>query len=56
MKTSVRWLLFECQGLGLAILSNRSRPKSWQRKRVSNIPTVPDWKIEIGVVRVPSVR
>ena len=56
MKSPVRWLLFEYQGLELVILSKPFETKKLAEKaRLKYLDRVAR-KIGIGVVRVPSVR
>jgi len=56
MKTSVRWLLFEHQGLELIILSKPFKTKKLAEKARLKYPDRLRRKIGIGVVHVPSVR
>ena len=53
MKISVRWLLFEYQGLELVILSKGFRTKKLAEKARLKYPDRMRKKIGIGVVRVP---
>jgi len=46
MKSSVRWLLFEYQGLELVILSKLFKTKKLAEKAVSNIPTASVGRLE----------
>jgi hypothetical protein len=54
VKTSVRWLLFEYQGLELVILSKAFKTKKLAEKVRLKYPESARRKIGIGVVRVPS--
>jgi hypothetical protein len=53
MKTSVRWFLFEYQGLELAILSKPFKTKKLAENERQKYPDRVRRKIGIGVVRVP---
>jgi hypothetical protein len=52
MKTSVRWFLFEYQGLELVILSKGFKTKKLAEKARLKYPERDRRKIGIGVVRV----
>jgi len=52
MKTSVRWLLFEYEGLDLVILSKPFKTKELAEKARLKYPDRIARKIGIGVVRV----
>ena len=52
MKTSVRWFLFEYQGLELVILSKPFKTKKLAEKARLKYPDRERRKIGIGVVRV----
>ena len=52
MKASVRWLLFEYQGLELVILSKPFKTKELAEKARQKYPERVRRKIGIGVVRV----
>jgi len=54
MKTSVRWFLFEYQGLGLVILSKGFKTKELAEKARRKYPDRERRKIGIGVARVPN--
>ena len=54
MKSSVRWLLFEYQGLELVILSKPFKTKKLAEKARLKYPDRVRRRIGIGVVRVPS--
>jgi hypothetical protein len=54
MKTSVRWFLFEYQGLELVILSKGFKTKKLAEKARLKYPERDRRKIGIGVVREPS--
>ena len=54
MKSSVRWLLFEYQGLELVILSKLFKTKKLAEKARLKYPDRERRKIGIGVVRVPT--
>jgi hypothetical protein len=56
MKSSVRWLLFEYQGLELVILSKPFKTKKLAEKARRKYPERRAKKIGIGVVRVPATR
>jgi hypothetical protein len=56
MKSSVRWLLFEYQGLELVILSKPFKTKKLSEKARRKYPERRAKKIGIGVVRVPATR
>ncbi len=53
MKSSVRWLLFEYQGLELVILSKPFKTKKLAEKARLKYPDRERRKIGIGLVRVP---
>ncbi len=53
MKSSVRWLLFEYNGLELVILSKPIKTKKLAEKARLKYPERERRKIGIGVVRVP---
>ncbi len=53
MKTTVRWLLFEYQGLELVILSKPFKTKKLAENARLKYPDRERRKIGIGVVRVP---
>jgi hypothetical protein len=53
MKTSVRWFLFEYQGLELVILSKGFKTKKLAEMARLKYPERDRRKIGIGVVRVP---
>ena len=54
MKTTVRWLLFEYNGLELGILSKPFKTKALAEKARLKYPDSVARKIGIGVVRVPN--
>jgi hypothetical protein len=54
MKSSVRWVLFECQGLELVILSKPFKTKELAEKARLKYPDRARRKIGIDVVRVPN--
>jgi hypothetical protein len=53
MEKSVRWLLFEYQGLELVILSKGFKTKALAEKARLKYPDRVRRKIGVGVVRVP---
>jgi len=53
MKSSVRWLLFEYEGLELVILSKPFKTKALAEKARLKYPDRERRKIGIGAVRVP---
>ena len=56
MEKSVRWLLFEYNGLELVILSKPFKTKELAEKARLKYPDRMARRIGIGVVRGPSVR
>jgi hypothetical protein len=54
MEKSVRWVLFEYQGLELVILSKPFKTKKLAEKARQKYPDSVQRKIGIGVIRVPN--
>jgi len=54
MKTSVRWFLFEYQGLELVILSKGFKTKKLAENERLKYPDRERRKIGIGVIRMPN--
>jgi hypothetical protein len=56
MRTSVRWFLFEYQGLELVILSKGFKTKKLAEKARQKYPEHRARKVGIGVVRLPAIQ